>query len=123
CFDAQDHGAASRQHRARHLLRLMPGLSPLRLQPWPYPGAIAIREGRSVHVFERWEYLGTVRTGSDMHALLQMRRNGFDTKIYKLLTRALPRLSARALRNIPVPAEAGRSIGDETGIENEEEPA
>jgi DNA polymerase-3 subunit epsilon len=97
----QDNGAGSRQRRARHLLRLVAGISPLRLQPWPFPGAIAVREGRSVHVFDRWEYLGTVRTGADMHALLQMRRNGFDAEIYKLLTRALSRLSPRALRSIP----------------------
>jgi DNA polymerase-3 subunit epsilon len=104
CIDAAGQGAAARLHRAKHLLRLMSAISPLRLQPWPYPGAIAIREGRSVHVFDRWEYLGTVRTGSDMHALLQMRRNGFDPRIYQLLTRVLPRLGPRALRNIPAPA-------------------
>jgi DNA polymerase-3 subunit epsilon len=92
--------------RARHLLRLMTGIAPLRLQPWPYPGPVAVREGRSVHLFDRWQHLGTVRAGSDLHALLQERRDVFDPGTYRLLTRALPRLKPGALRTIPAGMQA-----------------
>jgi DNA polymerase-3 subunit epsilon len=94
-------GAAPSPHcdawRTRHLMQLAHAISPLRLQQWPFSGPIAIREGRAVHVFDRWEHLGSARTVSDAQALLSQRRHGFDADVYALLTRMLPRLNPRAL--------------------------
>jgi DNA polymerase-3 subunit epsilon len=87
-------------------MQLARALSPLRLQPWPYPGPIAVRERNTLHVFDRWEHLGSVRTLSDMRALLGQRRNGFDAQVYALLTRKLARLPASAVRVIPLDAPA-----------------
>jgi len=89
---------ASQAHDPRNLMRLVAGLSPLRLQPWPFAGPIAIRERRTVHVFDRWEHLDSVRTGSDVYAALQQRRRGFDARVYGLLVRALPRVPRRSLQ-------------------------
>ena len=94
----------------RQLMQLTRALSPLRLQPWPYPGPIAVRERNTLHVFDRWEHLGSVRTFSDMQALLGQRRNGFDAQVYALLTRKLARLPANAVRVIA----DGASRFDET---------
>jgi DNA polymerase-3 subunit epsilon len=96
--DCEASTGASQPQHPRHLLRLVAGLSPLRLQPWPFAGPIAIRERRTVHVFDRWEHLASVRTGSDVQAALQQRRRGFDPRIYGLLVRALPRVPRRALQ-------------------------
>lgn len=100
--------------RPHHLLRLLTGIAPAKIQAWPYRGPIAIREGRRVHVFDRWEHLGTVRAGADIPALLQQRRGRFDPEVYAVLKRALPKLAAKAVRNIPVPeaADAGANAGD-----------
>lgn len=96
--DAANAPGADHSHHPRQLMRLVAGLSPLRLQPWPFAGPIAIRERTTVHVFDRWEHLGSVRTVSDVHAVLQQRRRGFDARVYGLLTRALPRVPRRSLR-------------------------
>ena len=97
----RDDRAAAGVRPARHsrwLMRLVAGLSPLRLQPWPFAGPIAIRERRTVHIFDQWEHLASVRTGSDVFGALQQRRRGFDPRIYGLLVRALPRVPRRALQ-------------------------
>ena len=104
--------------RTRHLMLLAAAISPLRLQQWPYAGPIAIREGRVVHVFDRWEYLGSARTVSDARALLQQRRNGFDLETYAPLARILRRLNPRALHVL-----AGDARDDEPVYMREEAPA
>jgi DNA polymerase-3 subunit epsilon len=96
--DAMCVSAACAAQRTRHLMRLTASLSPLRMQPWPYAGPIAIRERTTVHVFDHWEHLGSVRTTSDMLRLVQQRRNGFDAEIYALLRQVLPATKAAALR-------------------------
>ena len=101
-------GNVCQQDRPRHLLRFLTAIAPLKLQAWPYRGPIAIREKRSVHVFDQWEHLGTVRTGSDIPAVLKTRHRGFDPDIFNLLRHMIPRLGARALRNIPIPTDAQR---------------
>jgi DNA polymerase-3 subunit epsilon len=92
-------------HDPRNLMRLVAGLSPLRLQSWPFAGPIAIRERRTVHVFDRWEHLGSVRSGSDVHAALQQRRRGFDPRVYGLLVLALPRVPRRSLQVLATAAQ------------------
>jgi hypothetical protein len=102
-------------------MRLVAGLSPLRLQSWPFEGPIAIRERRTVHVFDRWEHLGSVRTGSEIEMVLQQRRRGFDPRIYALLTRGLPRVKKRALHVIAAaPARGiGRALSQDSTLSQE----
>ena len=79
-----------------HAMRLVQALARVRMKPWPYGGRIAIREHdrtgtrSELHVFDRWRYLGTVRSDADLHELGWTRDAGefsFDT--YRLLVRYL----------------------------------
>ena len=79
---------------AAHNLRLLQALQSLRLAPWPYKGAIGLRERSGekseVHLFERWCFLGTARTDAEIYEKLEVRcRPVFDLDIYKILKREL----------------------------------
>ncbi len=83
-----------KESTAVHKLRLMQALQSLRLAPWPYKGAIGLRERAGerseVHLFERWCYLGTARTEAEIYDKLEVRgRPVFDLDIYKILKREL----------------------------------
>ena len=85
-----------KESAAAHNLRLLQALQSLRLVPWPYEGAIGLREGSGekseVHLFERWCYLGTARTEAEIHEKLEVRgRPVFDPDIYKILKREFAR--------------------------------
>ena len=100
---------AARESATAHHLRLQLALSAQRLQAWPYPGRVALREhdtrsGRTdVHVFDQWCHLATVHDEAELHSLLQARRHAaplaFDLDTYRLL---LKRLSG-AQRDTVVP--------------------
>jgi DNA polymerase-3 subunit epsilon len=67
-------------------------LHALRMQDWPHPGPIGIRErdamtGRTeIHVLDRWRHLGTADAESDLQDILQTRADvPFDASIYKIL--------------------------------------
>lgn len=78
--------------RLRHLTNTFTALRPWRNTPWPYPGAIGIREHTDLHVLDAWAYLGTARTESEVHELLHARRGDTDRSLYTYLARTLPRL-------------------------------
>jgi DNA polymerase-3 subunit epsilon len=87
-----------------HDVRLRLALSSLKLQSWPFPGRIAIRErgaargaaefmpGAELHVLDHWTYLGTARTEEEL-AVLAAKSAGaaFDAGVYKILARYLAR--------------------------------
>jgi len=78
-----------------HGMRLAQALAKLRVKPWPYAGRIGVRErdpngGRSaLHVLDRWRYLGTVRSESDLDELSGSRDPDFDLDTYRMLARYL----------------------------------
>lgn len=83
-----------KESTATHNLRLMQALQSLRLAPWPYKGAIGLRERSGekseMHLFERWCFLGTARTETEIYEKLEVRgRPVFDPDIYKILKREL----------------------------------
>jgi DNA polymerase-3 subunit epsilon len=87
-----------------HDVRLQLALSALKLQAWPFPGRIALRErdprggapqflrGTDLHVVDNWAYLGTARTEEEL-AVLRERdsSDAFDVDVYKLLVRYFAR--------------------------------
>jgi DNA polymerase-3 subunit epsilon len=98
--------------RLAHLTRAYSALRALRVPAWPYPGPIAIRERRDVHIFDQWQYLGTAQTSPDIDGVLETRAAEFDVNVYRLLVKTLPRLPAS--RVVPLPprhdaAEAKRA--------------
>lgn len=79
---------------ASHALRLAQALARLTVGRWPYAGPIALREGEGdqceLHVIDRWCYLGTARTETEVHELAHSPRTPrFDLDTYKILTRFL----------------------------------
>jgi DNA polymerase-3 subunit epsilon len=76
----------------KHNLRLATALSPHRVDDWPWPGRVAIRErhpdGRleEAHVFERWAHLGTARSEEELEDLAHARAEiDFDPDVYRIL--------------------------------------
>ena len=100
CIGAADTGrrtpcVASRKH---DLVRLFTAIAPSKLPSWPYRGPIAVREGRKVHVFDRWTHLGSVRAMTDVPRLLEQRPSAFDADIYVVLVRELPKIARKSIR-------------------------
>ncbi|HBT53734.1 excinuclease Cho [Erwinia persicina] len=89
-----------------HYQRLLAALEAVRLQCWPWPGAIAVvEEGvmqKQIHVINNWLYLGSVSELADAAALCST-PPGFDSDGYKILCR--PLLSGK-LPVIPLPVPA-----------------
>ena len=74
-----------------HNMRLQLALSSLKLKAWPFPGRIALREGRSeYHVLDHWAYLGTARSEEELAELARKPADGaFDVDVYRILVRYL----------------------------------
>ena len=75
-----------------HSARMMAALAKLKLQAWPYPGAIGVVERNDfldeedVHVVDGWRFLGTAKCEADIHELLSRPVDAqFDMDTYKLL--------------------------------------
>jgi len=93
---------------AVHGLRLGQALARLRMRPWPFAGRVGIRESGSAAdpliVLDRWCYLGTVRSETDLQELSERSPQPvFDLDTYRILTRffssARPRCAV-----VPLPA-------------------
>ncbi len=91
-----------REPRALHDARLRLALASLRIRPWPFPGAIGIREaapggaGTVLHVVDRWQHLGTADDEAAIDAVLDHGRDrSFDPDSYRIIVRILDRLSPR----------------------------
>jgi DNA polymerase-3 subunit epsilon len=93
-----------REPRALHDARLRLALLSLRLKPWPFPGAVGIREpgvageGSVLHVIDQWRHLGTAADEAAVAALLE-RASGapFDPDSYRIVARCLERTAPRDL--------------------------
>ena len=74
-----------------HGTRLMMALSALRLKSWPFPGRVALKEGRSeYHVLDHWVYLGTARSDEELATLTATEAPAaFDVDVYRILVRYL----------------------------------
>jgi DNA polymerase-3 subunit epsilon len=88
---------AGREPVAEHSARVRAALEGMRLQPWPYEGAIGILEGESMHVIDGWAYLGSIDARDDPAILLRRGRQRFDRDVYQILQRRLPKLGDRII--------------------------
>lgn len=75
-----------------HQARLLEGLLALRVQCWPYPGAVGLMERdeslTQIHVVSNWCYLGSAPTVTAARRLKKVAA-GFDADGYKILVRPL----------------------------------
>ena len=74
-----------------HTQRLLGALRTLKVQPWPFAGPATLREGRSVHVVDRWRFLGTAGDGASVAEILARTRLPFDPDVYRVLVRVVAR--------------------------------
>jgi DNA polymerase-3 subunit epsilon len=99
CFASQlkkcPGACAGKEPIEAHNERLALALQDLRLQPWPYAGAIGIREDEAVHVIDCWAYLGTAASMQEAAALREKGRQRFDRDVYLILQKWLPKLGKR----------------------------
>jgi DNA polymerase-3 subunit epsilon len=87
----------------RHTARVKLALSAERLKPWPFEGAIGIRETgpaglEQLHVIDTWRYLGTV---TEQEELPRRRSAPFDLESYRILTRFLGSRHRPRIVNLP----------------------
>jgi DNA polymerase-3 subunit epsilon len=83
-----------------HLLRLQTALIKLKVEIWPYRGAIAIQENEDIHVFDRWCYLGTAINENELAELLEDGAPEFDLDIYKIIKKMLKETSNLNILNL-----------------------
>ena len=97
-----------KEPRALHDARLRLALAPQRLRPWPFPGAVAIREslgwsgGAVVHLIDRWRHLGSARSDDELQALSGVRDvAALDADAYRIVNRWLDRVDPRDCQLMP----------------------
>ncbi len=82
---------------ADHGARLRERLAPMRVEPWPRAGAVAVIERNDVrlredvHVFDRWCWLGTVRTLAAAAELAASAPRVFEADTYRIARSAFAR--------------------------------
>jgi DNA polymerase-3 subunit epsilon len=100
CFACQTgrcKGAcAGREPAALHRVRVQMALAQHRLQAWPHPGRVAIREYQAqtertdIHVFDHWCHIATVHDLAELEEAQQGRAAlAFDVDTYRLLQKRL----------------------------------
>jgi DNA polymerase-3 subunit epsilon len=83
-----------------HSARLMAALGRLQLAAWPFAGPAWLREGDEVHLVDHWRHLGTAHDEADLHALLDTEPPPFDRDSYRILLKALDRMTPLAARRV-----------------------
>jgi DNA polymerase-3 subunit epsilon len=93
-------------HRARVLM----ALSALKLKSWPFPGRVAIEEGRcEFHVLDGWAYLGTARSEDELAEFGEkLPAVPFDVDVYRILVRYFARNPRVRWRELHAPRAAHR---------------
>lgn len=96
CFASQVGKCAGaccgRESLQTHDARLLQALQGLRLQAWPWSGAIGIREGKHTHVLHGWAYLGSASDEAELARLAARGQPRFDRDVYQILHKRLPKL-------------------------------
>jgi len=96
---------AGRESIHTHHARLAAALARLEALHWPYRGAVGIvdhdreTENNEVHLVDRWCYLGTAQSDSELADLVEARRTPrFDYDNYRILARHLGRRGVRVVQ-------------------------
>ena len=117
CEIAPPAGCGGGTGKKKELMRIFDALRALRVPAWPYRGPVGIRERSDVHVVDQWQFLGTARSDSDLHAILESRPEEFDPRTYRVLRRTLAHLPQRKIvdleTTVPVSEHAStrRALG------------
>lgn len=77
-----------------HAARLVHSLASLKLHRWPFDGPAVLREGDELLVIDRWRFLGSAKSETEVWELVDSRPPPFDRDSYRILVRAQGRLRA-----------------------------
>lgn len=87
-----------------HSARLMTALAKFKVNPWPYPGPVALIERdefgmrEDFHVVSQWRHLGTAHNERELEEILENRvDSAFDADIYRILGKFLKTGKLRVL--------------------------
>jgi len=72
-----------------HNLQLQAALRLYKVQSWPFDGAIAIKDGNSMVVIDKWCYLGSASNHDELYDLAKSKDLDFDLDIYKIVKKAI----------------------------------
>ncbi|MGH8308489.1 MAG: ethanolamine utilization protein, partial [Steroidobacteraceae bacterium] len=119
CFAYQlgrcDGVCVRRESLARHTARVKLALADTHLKPWPFPGAIGIRERNAagfeqLHVVDAWQHLATVDADESSEVALERalcrNRAPFDLDAYRIIFRYITRARQPRLVTLASPASA-----------------
>jgi DNA polymerase-3 subunit epsilon len=122
CFNRQlnrcQGACVGEELREDHAARLREALEPLRLPAWPHHGAVALVERNAArfredwHVFDRWCWLGTVKTIDAARGLAATAPRGFEADAARLAIRALSAEPPWPLERVEVGSLAGPLLDD-----------
>ena len=106
----QCHGACiGKVSLAVHNLKLQTALQPFKVQAWPFSGAVAIQDGHSMLVINKWCYMGTANDHGELDVLAQSEDLNFDLDIYKIVKKAITGSHKTHLVQLPSTQEATAS--------------
>ncbi|HUL67130.1 MAG TPA: exonuclease domain-containing protein [Burkholderiaceae bacterium] len=113
CFNFQLHRCrgccVGAESAADHAVRVAEAVEPLRIPAWPYRGAVALvetnrdRQREDWHVFDRWCWLGSVRTLDAALALAKRGERAFEVDAYRIARQAVARAGEGLLAVEPLP--------------------
>jgi DNA polymerase-3 subunit epsilon len=72
-----------------HAIRLRMAMVSIKINTWPYEGAIGIQEATDLHIIDNWCYLGTAKSKADIKEILSAGKPLFDRDNYVMLSKAL----------------------------------
>ena len=85
-----------------HRVRLQMALAAQRLQAWPHPGRVAVREYHAqsdrtdIHIFDQWCHVATIHHATELDELGPANQSlSFDLDTYRLLSKRLGNISAK----------------------------
>jgi DNA polymerase-3 subunit epsilon len=112
CFQFQLHRCrgccVGAESAADHAARVAAAVEPLRIPAWPHRQAVALVERNRAtqredwHVFDRWCWLGTVRTLEAALALARTGERRFEVDAYRIARLAVARAGEGVLQVEPL---------------------
>jgi len=79
-----------------HSMRLLEGLSKLRLKAWPFTGPAYLKEGEEVLLVDNWCFLGAVKSDEELSTLFEKQKAQFDRDTYRILSKVVSKMKPLA---------------------------
>ena len=72
-----------------HSMRLVQGLTKLRLKTWPFDGPAYLEEGNEVLLIDKWCFMGVAGSSAELAGNMETRRPPFDQDTYRILSKVV----------------------------------